>query len=620
MGKSDEKPRPSFDTLTETKESPSKNFSEEKIINSEHGFISIYQNSDAKKHPFKLLVKLYKGQYTKVVIAAILHIFKASPVWVLPLISTDIINTIVTHPSNIVSKLVTDGIIAALILLQNIPSYMLEIKLFSGAKRSVEAGLRGAMIRKLQQLSITFHKDMASGKIQSKVMRDVESVTDFASSIFNTVFSIGVQVVVALVVVLTHNLTVFFMFLFCVPLAIILNRGFNKPLRKRNHNFRKEIENTSAAVFDMEELVPVTRAHALENNEVKKLTTEITNIAEAGYRLDKLQSLFGSLGWVSVQAIQVICLFFTATMAYKKMITIGEISLYQSYFGTLVGGVSSFLNLLPIITRGSESLSSIGEILSAYDVEDNSKKDKLTDLNGKYEFKNVFFNYDEQTQVLRDLNLTVNAGETVALVGESGSGKSTIINLVIGFNKPTSGEVLIDGRDSDKIDLHEYRKSISVVPQNSILFSGSIKENITYGRQNISQEQLNNAVKMAQLESVIEKLPNGIDTLVGEHGSKLSGGQKQRISIARAIIRNPKVIIFDEATSALDSVTEKEIQLAIDNLTKDRTTFIVAHRLSTIKNADKIAVIKDGKCVEYGTYNELLKKKGEFYNYKMMQS
>ena len=161
---------------------------------------------------------------------------------------------------------------------------------------------------------------------------------------------------------------------------------------------------------------------------------------------------------------------------------------------------------------------------------------------------------------------------------------------------------------------------ISVVPQNSILFAGTIRQNITYGRKHITEEMLQEAVKAAQLEPVLAKLPDGLDTLVGEHGSKLSGGQRQRISIARAIIRNPRVIIFDEATSALDSVTEREIQKAIDNLTKDRTTFIVAHRLSTIRNADKIAVLKDGHCVEYGTWDELLALKGEFYAYKQAQS
>lgn len=191
--------------------------------------------------------------------------------------------------------------------------------------------------------------------------------------------------------------------------------------------------------------------------------------------------------------------------------------------------------------------------------------------------------------------------------------------MVIGFNLADSGQVLIDGEDIKKLDLHSYRKNIAVVPQTSILFSGTIRENITYGIESFTEEYLQQIIKASCLESVIDNLPDGLNTKVGEHGAKLSGGQRQRISIARALIRDPKVIVLDEATSALDSVSEKEIQTAFHNLTEGRTTFIVAHRLSTIKDADKIAVIDNGLCIEYGTYDELMALKGEFYKFKQLQ-
>lgn len=595
-------------------------FDETKILNSEPKFIDIYKERNVQDHPIKTLFKFYKGHYLEIVLVCILHIIKSSPVWILPIISADVINLVVERPANMITKFIIDGIIVVVSLAQNIPFHMLQVKLFSDANRSVEAGLRGAMIRKLQQLSITFHKDMASGKIQSKVMRDVEAVIEFVNGIFETFVTCGVHLIITLVVVINKSVYVFLMFLVCIPIAVLIRQKFRTPMRERNHQFRKKVENTSIAVFDMEELVPVTRAHALENKEIAKFTTAVTKVAEEGYRMDRINSLFSSVSWASLQFIRMVCLFVTAWMALRKMVTIGDLSLFQSYFNSLTGYVSSFIALLPIIAKGSESIRSIGEILSAYDVEDNSNKRQIKNLAGKYEFKDISFDYDERTHVLTDFNLTVEPGETVALVGESGSGKSTIMNLVIGFNKAHSGQLLIDGININDIDLHSYRRMISVVPQNTILFSGSIKDNITYGRKHITDEQLKEVIHMAQLDSVIEKLPDGINTMVGEHGSKLSGGQRQRISIARAIIRDPRVIIFDEATSALDSVTEREIQAAIDSLTRDRTTFIVAHRLSTIKNADKIAVLRDGRCVEYGTYDELLAKKGEFYHYKQMQS
>jgi ATP-binding cassette subfamily B protein len=221
---------------------------------------------------------------------------------------------------------------------------------------------------------------------------------------------------------------------------------------------------------------------------------------------------------------------------------------------------------------------------------------------------------------LDGLNLHVEPGETIALVGESGSGKSTILNLAIGFNLATDGKVLIDGNDIKEIDLRSYRQFLAVVPQSSILFSGTLRDNITYGVDEVDEEYLKEVVKAANLSDLVESLPDGLETEVGEHGGKLSGGQRQRVSIARALIRNPRVIVLDEATSALDSISERLIQEALDNLTKDRTTFIVAHRLSTIRNADKIAVINDGHCVEYGTYDELMEMKGEFYRMKAIQS
>lgn len=209
--------------------------------------------------------------------------------------------------------------------------------------------------------------------------------------------------------------------------------------------------------------------------------------------------------------------------------------------------------------------------------------------------------------------MDVQPGETIAFVGPSGSGKSTLLNLLIGFIQPTSVTIYLDEQPLTQVDMRSVRQFLAVVPQTTLLFSASIRENITYGLTNISEQQLDAVIEAAQLRSLIEELPNGLDTLVGENGSQLSGGQKQRISIARALIRNPKIILLDEATSALDTQSEKKIQHALDYLTEAATTFIVAHRLSTIKEADRIIVIEKGKIIETGTYEELMANKGYFY-------
>ncbi len=594
-------------------------FSEAEIVKEENDFINTY--TDKKGGAIRILLKLYKTHKWRLLLSAIFFAIKVSPTWIIPIITANLINVAVSQPDNASFLIMVNIAVAAVVLILNIPFHMLHTKYFSLARRNVEAGLRGAMIRKLQQLSISFHKEMQSGRIQSKVMRDVEAVEALSSQIFGTLLDVLLSMSVTIAVVVSKSFTVFLIFLITVPIAVFTMLPFRKTMQKRNREFRKEMENTSSRVMDMVELVPITRAHALEDDEIHKMTHQVTSVAKSGYKLDIVQSLFGSINWVIFNAFQVLCLVLSVILALKGEIEIGDIALYQTYFAALVAKVAGIVALLPIITKGTESVYSIGEILSSYDIEDYKGKQKLKSVSGKFEFKLVDFHYpDDERPILRGLNLTVEPGETIALVGESGSGKTTIVNMAIGFFKPNGGELLIDGINADTIDMHSYRQHLAVVPQNTILFSGTIRDNITYGKTNVSEAKLNAAIKAANLKNVIDKLPNGLDTNIGEHGDKLSGGQRQRISIARAIIRNPDVIIFDEATSALDTVSEQEIQSAINNLTKKKTTFIVAHRLSTIKNADKIAVIKNGQCVEFGTYDELMDKKGEFYTFKTLQS
>lgn len=594
-------------------------FTDAEIAREEKDFIKTYTKK--KGGAFKILALLYKGHIGKLLLSAVFYAIKVSPTWIIPIITANLINIAVEKPDNMIHLITVNIVVAVVVLALNIPFHMLHVKYFSIARRNVEAGLRGAMIRKLQQLSISFHKEMQSGRIQSKVMRDVEAVEALSSQIFNTVLDVLLSMSVTIAVVISKNIIVFFIFLITIPIAVLTMLPFKKSMQKENHLFRKEMESTSSKVMDMVELVPITRAHALENDEIHKLTDQVTQVAKRGYKLDLVQSLFGSVSWVIFNIFQVLCLVCSVILAIKGEIGIGDVSLYQTYFTSLVSKISGIVSLLPIITKGTESVHSIGEILSSHDIEDYKGKERLTSLQGAYEFKNVNFHYaDDDRLVLKELNLKINPGETIALVGESGSGKSTIVNMAIGFFKPTDGDMFIDGKNAKDIDMRSYRRHIAVVPQNTILFSGTIRDNITYGITDVSDEEVMRAVEAANLTHVISKLPDGLNTNIGEHGDKLSGGQRQRISIARAIIRKPDVIIFDEATSALDTVSEAEIQNAINNLTENKTTFIVAHRLSTIRNADKIAVMRDGKCVEFGTYDELMSKKGEFYTFKTMQS
>ena len=590
-----------------------------KGIDVESWFIECYKKH--KGHPMQILLGLYKGNYHKFFLAVIFFFIKHAPVWVLPIVTANIINDITSGSPETYQNIIIQAMIMIVLVALNIPMNYMYTRYKSLATRYAETGLRRALVRKLQQLSISYHKETQSGRLQSKIMRDVEAVETLSTQMFLSILNIALNIAIALIVTINKSLVVFIFFLLTTPIAAATMVFFRNVMKKRNNEFRKEMEETSARVMEMVELIPVTRAHALEEEEVQKMSGQLFAVAEKGYRLDVIQSLFGSVGWAIFKIFQVVCLGFTGFLAIKGTVMPGDITLYQSYFATIVSQVSSLMSLIPTIAKGIESVNSIGEVLLEDDIEQNEGKEIIKDIYGEFDFKDVTFRYNNiDRPVLHNLNLHVDKGETIALVGESGAGKSTILNLVIGFNQVNSGEVLIDGHNMKDIDLRSYRKYLAVVPQTSILFSGTIRDKISYGVDNADDATLDEIVKAANLTDLINSLPDGLDTMVGEHGGKLSGGQRQRISIARALIRNPKVIVLDEATSALDSISEKLIQEALNNLTKDRTTFIVAHRLSTIKDADKIAVIADGHCVEYGTYDELMNLKGEFYQMKKIQS
>ena len=567
-----------------------------------------------KGNPLATLLGFYKGMYHNFFWSTVFYIIKHSPVWILPIITANIINNVTNKNPDVMQVIFMNVGLMVILLVLNVPMNYLHIRFRSKAVRKVEAGLRSSLVHKIQVMSIPYQKDMLSGRLQSKIIRDVEAVETLSDQLFVSLINIAINITVALFVTVSKSVVVFIFFLLMVPLAAVLVVGFKKPIKKHNQKFRKEMEETSAKVMEMVQLVPVTRAHGLEKEEIMRMDTQVDLIAQAGYSLDIIQGNFGAVSWALVQIFQVMCLAFTSVLAVKGSVQVGDVVLYQSYFTTIVGQVSSLLTLLPVISKGLESVSSIGEVLQFEHVEDTSDKRDVGEITGAYSFRNVGYSYpDSDRPILQGLTFDVKPGETIAFVGESGAGKSTIMNLLVGFGFPGTGTIMIDDNDITEINLNSYRKQLAVVPQNTILFSGTIRENILYGTTGITEEKLSEVIEQAGLKNVVEKLPLGLDTKVGEHGDKLSGGQKQRISIARALIRNPKVIILDEATSALDSISEKEVSEALDSISNNCTTFIVAHRLATIKEADRIIVINDGTIAESGSFDELMEKKGLFY-------
>lgn len=590
----------------------------------DHLFTETQGKNGKKKRNF--FGKLLKINAKPIALSTFVYIFQAAPLWLTPLVTAYIIN-LVTNAVNsgagvtadVWRKLIISAVILAVFIIQNVPSTVWRFMIISKMLRRTSAGIKSAVVRKLQSLSITYHKDMQTGRIQSKFLKDTDSVDSLNNTLVHSLIPNVVGVIIATVISICKNGWVSLFFLLVIPCNVMVSCAFRKRMRKVHREFRLKTEKMSTHLSTMLDMMQVTKAHGLEETEIENFNKSITQLADSGMAVDKNSARFGSSSWVVNHFLSAVCLVFCSVLALLKYIPVGDIVLYQSMFTQISGYVSSLVNVYPTITSGMEALNSVSEIMNETDVEITIGKQKVPEIGGNVEFKNASYKYPNTDQfVVKDFSLKVNAGECIAVVGASGSGKSTLMNMIIGFLKPVKGDLLIDGKSINEFNLSEYRHHISVVPQNSILFSGTIKENITYGLSSYSEEDLQRVMEMANVKEFLDDLPNGIDTNIGEHGDKLSGGQRQRITIARALIRNPKILILDEATSALDNISEYHVQQAIAKSIRGRTTFIVAHRLSTIRDADRIIVMENGVAVESGTFEQLMEKKGKFYELKCL--
>ena len=418
-----------------------------------------------KGNPLATLFGFYKGMYHNFFLSTVFYIIKHSPVWILPIITANIINSITNKDANVIQVIFLNVGLMVILLILNVPMNYLHIRFRSKAVRKVEAGLRSSLVHKIQVMSIPYQKDMLSGRLQSKIIRDVEAVETLSDQLFVSLINIFINISVALFVTVSKSIMVFIFFLLMVPLAAVLVVGFKKPIKKHNQQFRKEMEETSAKVMEMVQLVPVTRAHGLEQEEIMRMDTQVDLIAQAGYSLDIIQGNFGAVSWALFQIFQVTCRAFTSVLAVKGSVQVGDVVLYQSYFTTIVGQVSSLLTLLPVISKGLESVSSIGEVLQFEHVEDTSDKRDVGEITGAYSFRDVGYSYpDSDRPILRNLTFDVKPGETIAFVGESGAGKSTIMNLLVGFGFPGTGTLKIDDNDITDINLNSYSKQLGMKP------------------------------------------------------------------------------------------------------------------------------------------------------------
>lgn len=418
------------------------------------------------KQPLKTVARLYKPQRTRLVGASLAYAVKHSPVWVMPVLTAMTIDIVVEQKP--LNELWVIAAVMVLVIAQNLPVSVLYIRLLSKSVREVETHLRMSLARRLQELSIGYHRRMSAGVLQAKIVRDVENVVESSRQTLDSSLGAITTLLGALAITAWRTPEFLPVFLLAVPASAFLVVSMRKRMNTRNAAFRKQVEAMSARVSEMTHLIPITRAHALERRELDRLDSTLDDVRDAGIRLDIVNGRFGALAWITFQLLSVVCLIGAAYAARQGLfgLTAGDVVMLSTYFVQLTGSVMVILMLAPTIAKGFESVRSMGEVLVADDIERNSGKQTVAQVAGSVQFENTDFMYDDaNSAAITGVNLNVKPGETIAFVGPSGSGKSTILNMVIGFLRPTRGRILIDGHDMTNLDLRSYRKYLAVVPQ-----------------------------------------------------------------------------------------------------------------------------------------------------------
>ena len=572
--------------------------------------------------PLQTLFQLYRQDWPKLAVSFVFFMIKHSPEWIRPLIIANIIDILTQPEQYSLSALWLNGAILVFSVIQNLPTHYLHIWAMSAAIRQMELNLRSAITLQLQQLSIGYHNRRSTGAIQAKLLQDVEKIQQLTRHVFQFIPAALLTIVIAIGVTARRAPWFLFFFVATVPAAVTIVRLLRGPMRDRNQAFRKQVEGMSAHLSEMIKLIPVTRAHGAEPTAIQRAQTTLDSVKQAGLRLDSINAVTNASTWITLRLFNAACLLTSAYLAYTGRLHIspGDVVLLTGYFDTLTQSTAQLLAVLPQMATGLDAIRSVGEILECPDLEYNQGKQTVGQLAGRFCFEAVSFTYPEQARpALQSIDLTVEAGETIALVGPSGAGKSTFVSLVVGFLRPTRGHIRLDDQDMHQLDLRTYRQFVSMVAQETILFEGTVRDNILYGAESVGEDRLKQAIRDAHAEDFIAQLPAGLNTPIGENGARLSGGQRQRLAIARALIRNPRVLILDEATASLDTASETMIQAALSALMKGRTTFVVAHRLSTIRQADRIVVLDQGCIRQVGNHHQLLRQEGLYAELHALQ-
>jgi ATP-binding cassette, subfamily B, bacterial len=504
------------------------------------------------------------------------------------------------------------GVAAVVFLLRGAVQYGQDA-LMAKAALKIALDLRTIVYSHLQKLSLAYFETAKTGDLSYRLTEDVDRIGEVINKVFHQFVPCILQLVVVLGYMFYLNWQLTLASLIIAPLMAILIGFFGDKLLNFSRRSQANISNLSALLTEVFSGIHLIRAFGAENYELSRFGLEAEENRKAKYRAEKTKALqFVVVGFL--EAMSIVFLFFLGAWQIKQeTLTGGQFVSYVAAVALLIDPISITTSNYNEFKQGEASVDRIFELLT---IKPNilEKRDATTipNISGKVEFKSVYFSYNSEKNILKDIDFAVEAGETIALVGASGAGKSTLINLLLRFYDCDRGTISIDGYNIQDISLKSLRQQISIVPQENILFSGSIAQNIAFGQTELDLPKIEAAAKIANADQFITEFPQGYYTYVGERGVNLSGGQKQRIAIARAIFSNPRILILDEATSALDSESEILVREALDKIMDDRTIFVIAHRLTTVRRADRILVLENGKIIESGNHDELLAKNGRY--------
>lgn len=479
----------------------------------------------------------------------------------------------------------------------------------------IERDMRHALFEHLQEMGFAYYSNAKVGQIMARITSDLFDVTEFAHHCPEEFLIAAIKITVPFVILLGINPVLTLIIFLMLPIMLVLARYFNKKMRAAFKESRHQVGEINAQVEDSLLGIRVVKSFANEPMEIDKFDRGNEEFVRIGRRKYRYMAGYNTTTRSFDGVMYIVVVIVGALFIIDGKITAADYMAYLLYISTLLTSIRRVVDYAEQFQRGMTGIERFCEIMDVQpDVNDAPGAKELTGVKGDVTFDHVSFHYNDNDRiVLADINETVKAGDKIALVGPSGGGKTTFCNLIPRFYDVSGGRILIDGQDIAGLTQRSLRENIGMVQQEVYMFSGTIYENIAYGLPGATREQVETAAKQAGADGFIRELPDGYDTYVGERGVKLSGGQKQRISIARVFLKNPPILILDEATSALDNESERLVQDSLEKLSKGRTTFTIAHRLTTIRGATSIWVLTQDGIVEKGTHQELMAKKGKYY-------